>query len=105
MTFANSLLLAAAVFAAAPAFAKPGETQVSVSYADLNLQSPEGAKALVSRIVIAAREACGPRPYGGELSRLRAYRACVKDATDRAVDAVGVPMVAEIYHRMTVASL
>ncbi len=103
MTFTKSLFLAAAMFAAAPALAQSADKQMAVSYDDLNLQNPSGARALLSRIAAAAREVCGPRPSIHELSQLRAYYGCVKDATDRAVASVGLPVLADTY-RGTLAS-
>src|SRR5262249_37940153 len=103
MTFAKAAILAASVLAAAPAFAQSANKQVTVSFADLNLDNPAGIQVLMGRIAAAARAVCGPQPTIRDLRQLGAYNDCVKDATDRAVASVGSPRVAETY-RATVAS-
>ena len=61
------------------------EVLFKVEYADLNLQSKEGQKALDRRIEQAARKACG---YGtvktGTRIRSREAKACVAELTVKA---------------------
>ena len=61
------------------------EVRFEIEYADLNLQSKEGQKALDRRIEQAARKACG---YGviktGSRIRSRDAKACVAELTAKA---------------------
>lgn len=67
-----------------------------VSYADLNLNTTAGVKALYSRIEHAADRVC--KPYAAperDLSRTRDYRGCMKTAIDGAVAEVRVPQLSQ----------
>lgn len=57
-----TLVAAAAAFAASPALAQPqaGPAQLVVSYADLDLSTERGVRALDRRLRVAAEIACGP---------------------------------------------
>lgn len=69
-----------------------------VSYADLNLNSPQGAGALLHRIRRAAAIVCSagdPSPM--QQWTTRGYRTCVREATDRAVADAHSPMVTALY--------
>ena len=59
-----------------------------VRFADLNLQSREGIRALYSRIRTAAQEVCGPVYFRVAESNMR-QRRCQERAIDQAVAAVG----------------
>jgi UrcA family protein len=62
---------------------------VVVKYADLNLDSEAGAKALLRRVNHAARMVCGEQ-NDDPISRLDfAIPACVRRATDQAVERLG----------------
>jgi UrcA family protein len=67
-----------------------------VSYADLNLDHPAGARTLLMRINGAAQRVCGTddgiHGDGG-------YKACVRKAVDRAVTEVGNPLVISLHQR------
>lgn len=65
------IALVAAVAAASPARA---ETR-AVSYADLNLSSPQGQAVLDSRIATAIRQVCG-RAYPTDLQSQRQVERC-----------------------------
>jgi UrcA family protein len=87
--------LAALTLLNGPALAQPARTdeaaaprQAAVSYADLNLNSPEGQAILVARIHHAAEAVCGPEPDSRDLKRLMPYRQCMKQSVDTAVAAV-----------------
>jgi UrcA family protein len=54
-----TLAALAAASTAAPALAQAPTAEVVVSYADLDLSSPAGQRALDRRLVHAVREACG----------------------------------------------
>jgi UrcA family protein len=74
----------AMVSAAAPAQAQDNNREyrsVTVSYADLNLNSEEGAKRLQYRITSAARKVCGPRP-SRNLKYMMDYQQCFKVAAN-----------------------
>jgi len=69
---------------------------VTVSYADLNVHSVAGAKALLQRIRVATAGACRPDP-----DDLRSDQppniACESNATKRAVLALANPLVTALY--------
>ena len=91
------LALAATLGAAATAQAsdagRPGmvRTQVVVDYADLNLGSVAGNKALYARLSHAAERACGPEPESKDLRGRSDYRQCREQALAKAVDSIGSP--------------
>ena len=68
-----------------------------VSYADLNLGSGAGAKALLARIHSAAQNVCGPAP--ATLEPGTGYAACVKSAESSAVGQVGNPLLTAAFQR------
>jgi UrcA family protein len=61
--------------------------KVVVSYSDLDLSTPEGARTLYKRISFAAQQVC---PYQDEraLARVAINHACREAAIDRAVNSV-----------------
>lgn len=99
MTYqALTAALGAAVLALAavplPAPAQDASTQTEVvSFADLNLNSPEGAKAMFYRITSTAKRLCGDEPDVGEIVGFSAWRICVKDAINGAVGRLDAPLV------------
>ena len=76
---------------AAPATAETREQRVS--YADLDVSSDAGADALLRRVRRAAEHVCGYRSAQRFLRERAEARACVIDSTNRAVVAVGHPVV------------
>lgn len=83
---ARSILLPASIAAAlaAPAATAPLETAtVPVSYADLDLASPDGAVALKRRIKAAADAICG-RPDARDPKLVQLAAKCRKDAIAKA---------------------
>jgi len=76
-----ALALASAV--AAPAAAE--ETSVAVTYADLDLTSPAGAKALEERIDTAVEAVC-EKPAMRELKAMVAWEECKADALAGAME-------------------
>lgn len=76
------IALAAATTAHAGA---PGNPQVAVSYADLDLGTTEGRAALENRIQSAARTMCGMDDALATGSRIPSYsmRACYQKATSK----------------------
>jgi UrcA family protein len=92
-------IAAAAAFTlfSAPAFAAPAQSnletsqQATVSYADLNLETPSGQAILKARIQRAAEAVCGPEPDSRDLAQLAPYRRCMKETVDTAVAAIPSP--------------
>jgi UrcA family protein len=60
-------------------------TPVPVSYDDLNLANPAGARTLYARLKSAAEKACGSRPSGHDLQESLDYQSCYQSALDKAV--------------------
>jgi UrcA family protein len=69
------------------------QVSVAVNYADLKTDAAAGAKALLGRLKMAAREVCGTPPGLTELQRMAAYRACVQATVDSAVATIDNPVV------------
>lgn len=65
---------------------------VKVKYADLNLASEAGARAMLHRIRRAAQEICGPDSYNPIDYRYE-YLPCVARVSNEAVGKFGSPMV------------
>ena len=79
--------------------AHAGDTETRsqmVSYADLDLGHEAGARALLTRITGAAKLVCSPEPR--ELKDAKPYRACTRQAVDRAVADVNNPAVSALHH-------
>jgi UrcA family protein len=69
---------------------------VVVRYSDLNLDSVDGATALLKRINVAANSVCARLDHGDIASRANVGRCNVK-LTDAAVTKVNHPVVASMY--------
>jgi UrcA family protein len=71
------------------------KTSETISYADLNLGTSEGARTLLRRINLAARRVCGPEPSHSPLQpHLTAfYHRCVTDSVDVTVARIGSPLL------------
>lgn len=71
----------------AHAFGGAQQQSIRVSYADLNLDSDQGAKAFLKRVGRAAERACGGTPASGpiELRNMKAFNACKAEAMSGAV--------------------
>lgn len=97
-----SLFAAIAIAAAsiAPASAEQGSRtiQVAVSYADLDLTSAVGVKALSSRIKRAADVACGRSRGSASLTIRRAIEACRAEAISSAVASIDAPILNVLYN-------
>ena len=66
-----------------------------VSYADLDISKPAGAKTLYHRIEAAARQVC--EPAGKGLGARERDRACIKQAIDLAVRRVDSAALSELH--------
>jgi len=71
-----------------PTRPQPTGISVVVSYADLNLADPAGARTLYARLKRAAGKACGNQPSPLELSASSAYRDCYDRTLNKAVSRV-----------------
>lgn len=69
---------------------------VKVMTAGFNLDDAAGARIVLSRIRGAARQICGAEPTQREIAAHATYRACVKDAVDRAVAKTAHPLLATL---------
>jgi UrcA family protein len=85
---------ATGVSAAATPAAEP--PSVVVHYADLNLATEQGARALYRRIAIAAWNVC-PHADNRDLIAAAVSRACREQAIARAVQEVGTPLLAAVH--------
>jgi UrcA family protein len=93
----KTLLAVLALGAAAPVLA--GDLtgpNVVVRYSDLNLDSVDGATALLNRIQFAAGRVCAPLNHGDLPSRANVEK-CNAKLTDAAVTKVNHPVVASVY--------
>jgi UrcA family protein len=70
--------------------ADPGLPSEKVSYADLDISKPAGAKTLYRRIVSAANRVCSVNSYTYTLTE-KGVRECTDQAIDKAVKDVGSP--------------
>lgn len=68
-----------------------------VPYADINLSHPAGAEVMLQRIEFAARRVCGGIPDIREIKERFYFKACVAEATDHAVDELGIPLVSSLH--------
>ena len=89
-------LASPAVAATRPQVSPTGYLQMTVSYADLDLSRPAGAKIMAARIRRAAKLVCG-QDFHADLDRARHAEACTAQATRDAlaqVDAASGPRAA-----------
>jgi len=102
MTTVFAVVLAVGSLALAPAaMAEPDAVRpvsATVSYADLDLSTEAGARAMLQRIRVTAREMCGSDPVHSPLTPRAPtqFRNCVIDAVDSAVTGIGAPLVAAL---------
>lgn len=91
----GSLALAPAAMAE-PDVVRP--VSATVSYADLDLSTDTGARAMLQRIRFTAREMCGSEPVHSPLTPRvpTQFRNCVIEAVDSAVAGLVDPLVAAL---------
>lgn len=82
---AGTFVASAAVLAAPPA--QYENSRMSVSFADLNIDSAAGARVLYARLKYAAEAVCGVQSYRehGALALQREAARCYRDTLDEAV--------------------
>jgi UrcA family protein len=66
-----------------------------VSYADLDISKPAGAKVLYGRIVRAAKDVCRSTGYD-TLGAAQLANRCISDTIDKAVKDVGSPALSAL---------
>ncbi|MGH9641436.1 MAG: UrcA family protein [Terriglobales bacterium] len=77
------------------------ERSMTVHFADLNLSSPEGARALYSRIRSAAASLCGEQFSLWDGNRPREWATCYRTTIERAVMRVNYPTVTAAHREAT----
>jgi UrcA family protein len=78
--------------------AEPVTYSKTVSYGDLNLESPQGASVLYARLRQAAREVCSPLDNRG-LSFQTTWQSCVNHALTSAVTQINKPNVSALHNQ------
>jgi UrcA family protein len=74
---------------------------VTVHFAELNLLSPEGVKALYGRIKSAARDVCGTSFSLWDGHRPFTMQACYRETIDHAVRDVNLPKLTALHDLST----
>ncbi len=92
--------LGAPAIASADAKSELQGVSVKVSYADLNLEKREGAKALYRRLQQASRQACGLRDLTkeGSVRAMTEARNCYRDALSTTVEKLDSELVTQIHN-------
>ncbi len=99
-TLAGALWLTgqASLTLADPPKAPPAiEKSATVRFADLNLESPEGARALYSRIRSAAASLCGEQFSLWDGNRSREWKDCYRTTIERAVVRLNRPALTAVH--------
>jgi UrcA family protein len=99
--------LAVASYATDPQFelSRAHVEQIRVSYADLDLASPDGAKAMLLRLEDAAAQACGGSTGHVVLEERILVDACVRDTVAKAVSDLHAPLVTAFHEGRDAKSL
>lgn len=98
--FAAAAALSSAAYAeprTSAVHAETGALSLRVSYGDLDLSRPAGAKVMLRRIKNAADQVCGGKPNLRNLAQARSYRQCIRESTENAVFALNEPLVTAIH--------
>ena len=103
----GTTLAALAAFGALASSASAGDNvirrDVQVSYSTSSITTEDGAKALLARIDLAARNACGGSPFFHPMYNImpdavtREFDKCYHDAVDKAVAEVNSPLLGRVY--------
>jgi UrcA family protein len=94
---AITLLALAALQGTAHAVAPPDDTRVTVSFAELNVNSSAGAEKLYHRIASAAEKVCGPTVANAAIGALFARKRCISESIARAVAQVDAPALTRYF--------
>lgn len=91
-------VICAAAAGAATAQTKPAAVE-TISIADLDLSTADGARAFLKRLDIAAQRACGVAPVRSPLlpREPAEFEKCVREAVSLAVRSADQPMVAALH--------
>ena len=81
--------------AGASAQTDPDQVSMKVSYGDLNIQSPDGAKVLLRRIENAAHAICAGQG-SNTMDRMRRLKPCVREVVERTAAEVNSPALHEL---------
>ncbi len=73
--------------------------KVTVSYRDLNVANPEGARVLYNRIRAAAQKVCGPTLASWYPGVRASWNKCYEETVDRAVKDVNRPMLTGLHQK------
>jgi len=92
--------LGAPAIASADAKSDLQGVSVKVSYADLNLEKQEGAKALYRRLQQASRQACDVRGLqnAGSVRRIANTKRCYRESLSTAVEAFDSELLTNIHN-------
>jgi UrcA family protein len=93
---AAGIVAAVAVGVSAAATSTADVPSIVVHYADLNIATEQGARALYRRISIASWRVC-PNADLRDLQAFGQSRTCREQAIARAVRDVGTPLLAAVY--------
>ena len=99
-TASVKILLVSSIFTLGLGFAglsTASDTQVTVNYRDLAVNTPQGATMLYKRIRSAADGVCSPLDHGDLASKAH-KRACMDGAIADAVVRVGEPQLLSVYN-------
>lgn len=88
---------ASLALADAPKASSVVEKSMTVRFADLNLESPEGARVLYSRIRTAAESLCGEQFSLWDGNRSREWKDCYRDTIERAVVQLNRPTLTAMH--------
>jgi len=75
--------------------ATPDARSTTVSFRDLNLSDPDGAKTLYTRIQTAAKKVCGST--SADFIERTTWRSCYRHAVDDAVRKVNSPLLTAVH--------
>jgi UrcA family protein len=97
--FAMASAAAVALLASTPAFADElDRADQRIEYQDLNLNSEQGAGAMLGRIEVAAAVVCGDRAGPMPLAQYFAIQQCMDEKVQGAVADVNHPTLTGIYY-------
>lgn len=93
--FPKCLALLALAFALPAAQADTAPVEVKVTFSDLNVATPAGARALYQRMRRGAEAVCAPHD-GKDAEHHGRFRSCVGQALARAVTTVDRPVLTAV---------
>jgi UrcA family protein len=98
LAFSGALFAGAAPLQADPATRPtPFTPSMKVRFADLNLNTEEGARVLYGRIRAAAQKVCGTRSSVWDARRWQAWTDCYRATVDDAVGRINRPTLSAVH--------